>query len=361
MTHDSKITQAIQDPETRPNRNIEAWLQAPGMIELRRSVMPPVLPDQYVRLRVAYCALCGSDLAFYRGRPGADYPRTLGHEYCGTVIMTGSLVTAFRPADRVVVDPNYRCGYCFYCKSGASNLCDSSEANLFDQRGFSAFVDIHQTYLHPLPVMNPPYLGALVEPLSCTVHALSLANVQRDDSILILGCGGQGSLLAFALSVIFPGSQFSVYDPHQARLSNLTQVFGQSVKSLNKAPRRPDFSLIFEASGQTAGFKLATLSLRQAGRIIVISRYRDRRTVYLPPDFPRRQPTVIFSHLNGDGKPFIQALEMLSKNWQPRHHALVQVQPLSQLPVVLEQMDQLPCSKMIFDLQHAALIQPQVE
>jgi (R,R)-butanediol dehydrogenase / meso-butanediol dehydrogenase / diacetyl reductase len=336
-------TEVISD-----HRNISAVLTTPGVIEFNRSPLPHEVKPHYVRMAVAYCALCGSDLAFYRGRPGSKYPRTLGHEYCGTVILSDPGAASFQPGESVAVDPNYRCGQCFYCKSGASNLCDSSEANLFDQRGFSAYVDIHQAYLQRLPVLDPRWLGALIEPLSCALHALSLADVHDNDAILILGCGGQGSLLAFGLSVLFPKKQIAVYDPNLTRSHNLAEVFGSTVRPLDQPPREAEYSLIFEASGESAGFKTATLCLRKGGRLVIISRYRNRRSVYLPFDFPRKQPTVRFSHLNGDGQTFKQALEMLRQNWTPRHNALTQVRPFKDLPLVLDQIAQQPYNKIIF-------------
>jgi threonine dehydrogenase-like Zn-dependent dehydrogenase len=263
----------------------------------------------------------------------------------------GSNTTSFQLGDMLAVDPNYRCGQCFYCKSGASNLCDSSEANLFDQRGFSTYVDIHQAYLHRLPVLDPPWLGALIEPLSCALHALSLAGVQSEDACLILGSGGQGSMLAFGLSVLFPEMQISVYDPNRRRSHNLAEVFGSTVTPRDRPPRQAEFSLIFEASGERSGFKIATQCLRKAGRLVVISRYRDRKSVFLPFEFPRKQPTVLFSHLNGDGQTFGQALDILRLHWTPRHQGLIQVRPFTELSQVLEDIDHQVHNKIIFATQ----------
>jgi (R,R)-butanediol dehydrogenase/meso-butanediol dehydrogenase/diacetyl reductase len=331
-------------------QNTYALLKAPQVIEIHRETLPETPRPDYVRLRIAHCALCGSDLAFYRGRPGAVYPRTLGHEYHGVIESTGEDITAFHSGDRVAVDPNYRCGTCFYCKSGASNLCDQSEANLFDQRGLSAWVDVHQSYLHRLPEMRLSYLGALIEPLSCALHAISLAAVNRDDRILILGCGGQGSMLIFALTSLRPGLDVHIYDPNRARARNLAQVFSPGCVLLNSPPAHPEYTLIFEASGRTMGFKLAARSLTRGGRIVIISRYSDRRTVYLPADFPRRQGTIIFSHLNGNGESFTQARELLQNAWRSRHEALVQVQPFRELPSALAKVDRSPFSKTIFEM-----------
>ena len=70
-----------------------------------------------VRIAVAYCGICGSDLHEYADGPHAipvdaphplsrrTAPLTLGHEFCGTVVEVGEGVTALRAGDRVAVEP----------------------------------------------------------------------------------------------------------------------------------------------------------------------------------------------------------------------------------------------------------------
>jgi threonine dehydrogenase-like Zn-dependent dehydrogenase len=328
-----------------PNRLV--LLRSPGNLELCEEPLAGSLPGpEYVRLRISYCALCGSDLSFYRGRPRAEYPRTLGHEYCGTVIHVGERVAGLQSGDLVAADPNYRCGECFYCKTGFSNLCDSSEINLFSRRGLSRFVEIHYSYLHKIPPLKPAYLGALIEPLSCALHAIELASVQASDSILVVGGGGQGSLLSVGLSLIFPALQVDLYDILRNRAQKITRAC-PTVKDLEEAPSQSKYSLVFETSGQSLGFQHAVSGVRKGGRIIVISRYRNQPPAAFPENFPCKECTITFSHLNGNGLPFLSAASLLSQSWEQRFDRLFTIRPLEEAIIAFAQWDQSPFCKTI--------------
>ena len=66
-----------------------------------------------VRVKVAYCGICGSDHHKVSGKKNTrpvTYPVALGHEISGVVAEVGEGVTEFKPGDRVTVDPNWGCG-----------------------------------------------------------------------------------------------------------------------------------------------------------------------------------------------------------------------------------------------------------
>jgi (R,R)-butanediol dehydrogenase/meso-butanediol dehydrogenase/diacetyl reductase len=329
------------------DQNRFVLLRSPGNLELRGEPPAGSLPGlEYARLRISYCALCGSDLSFYRGRLNAEYPRTLGHEYFGTIVQVGANVAALNVGDLVAVDPNYRCGTCPFCRIGASNLCESNEINLFTRRGLSRFIEIHHAYLHKIPPLKPAYLGALIEPLSCTLHAIELANVQENDTVLIVGGGGQGSLLSLGLSLLYPALQMDLYDLHRIRAQKIARAC-PTVRNLPEAPSVPKYSLIFEASGQALGFQHAVSGVRKGGRIIVISRYRNQPPAAFPEEFPCKECQVIFSHLNGNGEPFLRAASLLSQSWDERFDQLFTIRPLEDTISIFAQWDQSPFCKTI--------------
>ena len=71
-----------------------------------------------VRLQIAYCGICGTDLHIYDG--GLDYriknlPQAVGHECSGTVVEIGSEIKEWKVGDRVVVRPLDYCGECIRC------------------------------------------------------------------------------------------------------------------------------------------------------------------------------------------------------------------------------------------------------
>lgn len=71
-----------------------------GHLELQDRPIPDPDPDE-VRIEVAYCGICGSDLHIESGTHPSSPPVTLGHEFSGVVDAVGADVTAFAEGDRV--------------------------------------------------------------------------------------------------------------------------------------------------------------------------------------------------------------------------------------------------------------------
>ena len=85
----------------------------------------PPMDANAVRVAVAYCGICGTDLHKFEGKSGSRplrLPVPLGHEISGVVEEVGANVTRFRPGDRVTVDPNWSCGGCRMCKDGLTHM-----------------------------------------------------------------------------------------------------------------------------------------------------------------------------------------------------------------------------------------------
>ncbi len=326
--------------------NLFAQLRKPGVIDLVRKELPRTLPAEYIRLKVAYCAICGGDIASYKGQANENFPFTIGHEYFGTITATASDVLEFNEGDSVAVDPNFRCGECDFCLSGMSNHCEKSGINLFEPRGLAHFVDIHCSYLHKIPSFKQDFLGALIEPLSCSLYAIDQAFIANSERILILGCGGQGTLLTFALTNRFPGVEIDLYDPNQAKVANLHDAFSLNTTLLDQPPPIPTYPLVFEASGQSKGFDYAAAAIAKGGQIVVISRYRKQKA-HIPEELPRSGCQITFSHLNGNGEPFIRAIDLLASSWRKSYNRLIKIESFNDLANVFKGLDQSSYSKIV--------------
>lgn len=56
------------------------------------------------KIRVEACAICGSDVKTYNlGNPRISPPRTMGHEFCGTIESLGDDVGNYRVGQRVTM------------------------------------------------------------------------------------------------------------------------------------------------------------------------------------------------------------------------------------------------------------------
>lgn len=81
-----------------------------------------------VRVRVAYCGLCHSDVSAVRGVHPAMTPTVLGHEAAGVVTEVGPGVASLAVGDHVVLSPLATCGHCDYCRAGHHSVCVNSIA-----------------------------------------------------------------------------------------------------------------------------------------------------------------------------------------------------------------------------------------
>jgi len=101
-------------------------LDAPGA-PLRLAQVSEAAPGpQQIRLRVAACGVCRTDLHVIDGElTEPELPLILGHEIVGRVEARGEGATRFAVGDRVGVPwLGWTCSVCDYCRSGRENLCD---------------------------------------------------------------------------------------------------------------------------------------------------------------------------------------------------------------------------------------------
>jgi 2-desacetyl-2-hydroxyethyl bacteriochlorophyllide A dehydrogenase len=144
-----------------------ARLDRPGSFTLADEDEPPIGPDD-VRLRVAACGVCASELDIYDGAAGhASYPWYPGHEVSGTVEEVGSDVKALRPGDGV--------------------------AAWVTARGFAESVVVKEEHCEPAD--GVPLDRALAEPLACAVNAVELAAPALGDDVVVIGAGFMGLLI----------------------------------------------------------------------------------------------------------------------------------------------------------------------
>ena len=79
-----------------------------------------------IKVKIAACAICHSDILFAEGGWGGDLPAVYGHEAAGVVETVGDGVTNVAPGDHVVVTLIRSCGHCHYCAQGAPVACETT-------------------------------------------------------------------------------------------------------------------------------------------------------------------------------------------------------------------------------------------
>ncbi|NLI22820.1 MAG: alcohol dehydrogenase catalytic domain-containing protein [Clostridiales bacterium] len=161
-----------------------------------RPVPPPAADEVVIRIRAS--ALCGSDLHIFRAKhPSVPLPATIGHEFSGDIVALGSAVTGLAQGDRVTVEPCETCGACDACRRGDYGSCDA--LTFIYRRGDGAMADyitVKAASVFPLPETLSYEAGALIEPLAVAVHAVRRADIRLGETVLVLGAGAIGLLVA---------------------------------------------------------------------------------------------------------------------------------------------------------------------
>lgn len=173
-----------------------------GVFGLRDVSKPDALREDQVLVKVEACSICGTDVHItatppnYTATPGT----ILGHEFCGRIVEVGSAVRNVAVGDRIVANPNNYCGTCVYCRKNLPNLCEHVEPLGIDYNGaFAEYCVINCKVAHQISEDVPATVAACIEPLACAVNGLKKVNVRPGDSVVIIGAGPIGLMIAMLL------------------------------------------------------------------------------------------------------------------------------------------------------------------
>jgi Zn-dependent alcohol dehydrogenase len=185
-------------------------------------------PPEYgeVKVQVAACAICHSDVAYIRGDWGGATPLVVGHEAAGTVVAVGPGVSGLQPGDSVLLHVRRSCGRCFFCTIGRPFNCEArfpldSSTRLHTLQGaplcqglrtaaLADYAVVDQSQVVKIPAALPFDRACL---LACGVitgvgAAMNTVQVAVGSNVVVIGTGGvglntvQGAALAGAARII---------------------------------------------------------------------------------------------------------------------------------------------------------------
>jgi L-gulonate 5-dehydrogenase len=167
----------------------------PNKLRLVDVPEPTVNETDNVLLRLTAAGICGSDIAIYHGtNAAATYPRIIGHEIVGVVEAVGPSARRVTVGDRVIVDQVTSCGHCYPCRKNRPNVCDNLQVRgVHIDGGYRQFVAVPEDACHILPASVSDTDAVMIEPATIAIQACSRAQLQKDDTLLLLGSGALGS------------------------------------------------------------------------------------------------------------------------------------------------------------------------
>lgn len=171
------------------------------------------LEAEDVRIRVAYCSICGSDPHIAEGVFGAfDQPKGLGHELSGVIAELGpkATVNGFKVGDRVSGNFLYYCGSCYYCHNGQQQFC--THAKTRPAPGMATSVVWKEGQCIKLSDGVSLREGCLLEPVSVAVRIADKAAMKAGERVVVSG-GGPIGLLTLQVLRMYGSSELTLIEP----------------------------------------------------------------------------------------------------------------------------------------------------
>jgi D-arabinitol dehydrogenase (NADP+) len=191
----------------------------------------PSCKDNQIIIKIMAASICKHcEEGYDQGGTGLtkpeDYPITLGHEFAGEVVETGSRVKYIKVGDRVTVDNTVLCGECYYCQKDQPLYCENFRSmghNL--PGGFAEYAVALAEKAFLIPDGVSYEAAACTEPIACCLRAVDRMNITYGDNIAVMGAGSMGLILAQLLKHT-AANQVVVLASTQSKLDLCEKKFG---------------------------------------------------------------------------------------------------------------------------------------
>jgi len=264
-----------------------------------------------VLMKIHTCGICGTDLKkIHTGSHSA--PRIFGHEMAGTVAAVGADVTAFKVGDRVMAFHHIPCGECYYCRKKTFAQCETYKrvgcTAGFEPAGggFAEYIRVMDWIVRKglvkIPEGVPFEQAAWIEPVNTCYKAVRLLDLQPDETVLVMGQGPIGILLA-ALAARTGATVFTS-DMYEARhkvaaefgLKHPLDAKGDVVGACKAATEGRGADVVMVAVGVDALIKTAMDAVRPGGRVMLFASTQHGETVIDPAAVCMDEKTLMGSY-----------------------------------------------------------------
>jgi 2-desacetyl-2-hydroxyethyl bacteriochlorophyllide A dehydrogenase len=253
-------------------------LENTGKLELVETEKPEAGETELL-VKTGASTICTSDLNDIKENPfKIKLPVIMGHEGSGTVVETGKKAKNFKPGDRIAAHPVHHCGKCYNCKSGMNHLClDMKHFGLNMQGTFAEYFVVREDRARKIPDSLDFATAALAEPVSVCLEALKQADLKDGDTLLIIGDGPFGIIIA-RLAEVFKLSKIVVSGHHDFRLSfarNAVKIntnnTDNTLKAILKETGNNGYDAVILAVGNRQAVSDGLGLLKSKGRLVVFS------------------------------------------------------------------------------------------
>ena len=266
-----------------------AVYHGPRDIRIEQVARPRPEADE-VLVRVHANGICGTDASEFTAGPqmypiharhpltGHTGPMIPGHEFAGRIAAVGTAVSGFEEGELVVTGAALWCGACAQCRVGRTSICAQyATVGLHRDGALAEYVRVPAHIVFRAgPFGLSDDVAVLTQPMAIAVHALRRGRPQAGESVLVLGAGGIGAFLIYALAqagaAVFAtdvsAERLTIARSLGAQVTALAGEAGAVRAELGRAGFVP--AIVFEVTGSDAGLEAAVAAVDPGGRVVSV-------------------------------------------------------------------------------------------
>ncbi len=242
-----------------------------------------------VRIQIAACGICGSDVHGYTGSTGRRIPPlVMGHEAAGIIDAVGQNVSGQMIGQRVALDSTVFCGECEFCCNGKENLCTHRQVlgvscDAYRRQGcFAEYAIVPERCVYPLPARMSFVAASLLEPLTIGLQAVRLGSAgPTTRSAIVVGAGTIGLATIVALKS-YGVQRIAAVDLDASRLKEAREFGADAVFEADQTTAKQlaewgassadtdGADLVLEAVGAAASVGTAIHAVTRGGTVVLV-------------------------------------------------------------------------------------------
>ncbi len=296
-----------------------------GRFELVEKPRPTLQEEEDAIVRVTLGSICTSDLHIKHGSvPRAVRGVTVGHEMVGIVEETGAKVRTVRPGDRVTVNVETFCGECFFCKHGHVNNCTDPNGGwalgcrIDGGQAEHVRVPHADQGLNRIPDNVSDEQALFVGDILATgFWAARISEIQREDTVLIIGAGPTG-ICTLLCAMLKQPKRIIVCEKSAERIRFVQEHYPQV---LTTTPERCErftrqnsehggADVVIEAAGGEETFRMAWQCARPNAIVTIVALYDAPQILPLPEMYGKN---LTFKTGGVDGCDCEEILRLIAK------------------------------------------------
>jgi len=330
-----------------------------GFIEVRDVPEPSPSPEQ-VKIKIAACGICGSDIHVRHDSFPYWPPVTLGHEFTGTIVELGSECRRFSEGDRVVAEPHTKaCGTCYLCRTGNIQICPEKRSPGWGiDGGMAEYICYPEHLLHNIPETMTDDQASVVEPTANAVTDMILrTGVRAGDFVVVQGPGPIGLMTAMVARAAGARDVAIIGTPGDAglRLTTARELGFETLINIGDTdPVQAVLDLtngigadvVAECSGAPKAIPLTADLVRKRGKICAIG-LTGNRPVELPWDAFQFKVVDVSFCLSTEYEAWDRTIELINNGTVPAEKLITHREPLENWERVFDDIENLKALKGI--------------